>query len=379
MQVIRQPKLKKTAKTILALLIFSTLLISHFISQATFADSSISYHVSVEEALNVTVKPSNVSIDLNPETKQFGIANLDVSVGTNYINGYKLYINSTSTNLTNTDYTNGTHGVSGAVFYIPTLDSGTTATASNFPTNHWGYRISSSDSSGDPNITSTTNFYPFSSNTLISSSYTATADNTTTLTFGAKADYDKPAGSYTNTFSFNATANPVTYSITYTDNTGDSTVTNLPTPNPASGMIAGTIIPVSSIVPERTGYTFKSWCMGTVSGDGTVCTGTEFTAGSNIDLEADKITDTTFTLTALWTANKYTIVYGTVANIAKVSLEGVECTTALSNGGCKRTLTYNETYSLVATPSTGYSLSSWSAGSYGSIASTTSASTTYTV
>ena len=42
-------------------------------------------------------------------------------------------------------------------------------------------------------------------------------------------------------------------------------------------------------------------------------------------------------------------------------------------------LTYGQSYNLVATPSTGYSFTSWNAGSYGTIANTSAASTTYTV
>ena len=327
---------------------------------------------------------------LNPASSDFDTKNLDIIVGTNYLNGYKLYINATFSSLTNSDYVS----TGGSSFYIPTLDSA--VSTSSFPANYWGYRISSSSSSGSGSgssgsgsgsssspgnsaITSTTDFYPFASGTLISSSSTATTRDDTTLTFASKIDYSKPSGTYTNTFNLVGVINPVTYTITYADNTGDSSVANLPTPNPESGIIAGTIIPVSDTTPERTGYTFKSWCKGAVSENGTVCTGSEFNAGESINIEAAEISDTTFTLNAVWTTNGYIITYGTVAGIASVSLDNTSCTTALSSGGCTKNLLYNQTYNLVATPATGYSFTSWSAGAKGSITDTSTASTKYTV
>ena len=56
----------------------------------------------------------------------------------------------------------------------------------------------------------------------------ANATDTYTFTLGARANINQSAGSYSNTFNIVATANPVTYSITYSDNSGDSSLTNLP-------------------------------------------------------------------------------------------------------------------------------------------------------
>ena len=169
---------------------------------------SFNYDVTVEQALNITVSSSNISLDLNPETKQFETKDLSIKASTNYINGYKLYINAASSSLTNDDYVNINGNNNGPTFYIPTLTS--SSVASSFPANYLGYIISSG-SSGDPSITNLNSslsnindatFYPFSSGTLVSSSPSAVNENETTLTFVAKADYDKPAGSYTNTFSY---------------------------------------------------------------------------------------------------------------------------------------------------------------------------------
>lgn len=81
-----------------------------------------------------------------------------------------------------------------------------------------------------------------------------------------------------------------------------------------------------------------------------------------------------YTLTATMI---YDITIKTVTGISKVTLNGVECT---STSGCLVSgLTEGESYTLVATLATGYNFASWNAGTNGSVASTSSASTTYTV
>ncbi|MBQ6487158.1 hypothetical protein IJI89_01870 [Candidatus Saccharibacteria bacterium] len=81
-----------------------------------------------------------------------------------------------------------------------------------------------------------------------------------------------------------------------------------------------------------------------------------------------------YTLTATMV---YNITIKTVTGVSKVTLNGVECT---STSGCVVSgLTEGESYTLVATLATGYNFTSWNAGTNGSVASTSSASTTYTV
>ena len=81
-----------------------------------------------------------------------------------------------------------------------------------------------------------------------------------------------------------------------------------------------------------------------------------------------------FTLTATML---YSVTIATTAGIAKVSLNGVECTTT---AGCTvANLTSGQSYALVATPASGSSFVRWNPGQNGTIASATSASTTYTV
>ena len=235
---------------------------------------SLGYNVNVGSSLNVTVSTNDLSLDLNPSYNPYDTTDLDISVGTNHPNGYKLYVSSDSADLTNTDYS--------TTYYINTLTGSTTESA--FPANYWGYRISSG-TTGDASITDTTGtyFYPYTSGALISSSSTAVNDNSSTLTYAAKVDYEKPAGAYENSFAFTAIANPLTYNITIK----------------------------------------------------------------------------------------------TVEGIASVTLDDTTCTSAT---GCAVTdLTYGVAYDLVATLEDGYSFTSWDPGDYGSVASTSAASTTFTV
>ena len=302
-------RLAKTIPVFLFLVLISACSVI-FNSSFVFAEP-IDYNVNIQDSLSVVVSSDTVNLNLNPLNQTYGTSNLDITVGTNYLNGYKLYINSASSSLANTDYYNNT-GIATSpsitpgtapIFYIDTLESSTTASA--FPVNYWGYRISSGNT-GDPSITdtstesSTTSYYPFSSGTLVSSASAPTSSNTSTLTFASKIDYDKPAGSYKNTFTFSAIINPVTYAITYADNTGDSTVSNLPTPNPATGIISGTSATISSTIPTRTNYTFKSWCLGTPTNSSSTCDGTEYAAGSTIDFSTYDTVDVPLTLYAIW-------------------------------------------------------------------------------
>ncbi len=191
--------------------IYSTILvlflafISVSISTPTYADG-LDYNVQIRPSLNITVSSDTVQLILNPSTNPFDSTNLDVSVGTNNPNGYKLYINAEDDKLTNNTYST----------YINTLSSSTTE--STFPANSWGYRISgisSGNEGGDSGITDTTgtNFYPFVSGAMISSSSTSVNNSTSTLTFGSKVNYERQAGIYTLDFSFKALPIITTYTM----------------------------------------------------------------------------------------------------------------------------------------------------------------------
>ncbi len=167
--------------------------------------SSFDYNVNVKPTLSITLSSPTIALRLNPASLKFNTGNVDISVATNNLSGYKLYMGADgdTTNLVNTTDSN---------YYIETLPtSGTTncaiisggtggCTESNFPTNYWGYRIASG-SNTNPDITDTTTgsnsrYFPYIPNTLINSTTSTTNNNTSTLTFAASADYAKPAGTY---------------------------------------------------------------------------------------------------------------------------------------------------------------------------------------
>ncbi len=172
------------------------------------ASSSFEYQVNVNTSLNVAVSSPTVSLTLNPSITPFASTDLDVTVGTNNPWGYRLYINADSTDLTNDTYADDA--------YINTLSS--SAAESTFIANKWGYRISelSTGVTADDSITDTdtkTNFYPFVSDTLIGQTSVPSNEANTKLTFGAKVNYERPAGVYTLDFTFKTVPTVTTLSM----------------------------------------------------------------------------------------------------------------------------------------------------------------------
>lgn len=206
-----------------------------------------------------------------------------------------------------------------------------------------------------------------------------TVANNYSVAIGAMVDGNKPSGLYTRTATLQIIPNPIYYTLNYDKNTTDI-VNDLPSSQ--VGSTTTTSITMSSNTPTRTGYTFTGWCLGsTTTTDGVdSCTGTTFQPGDSFGI--DQTVANTSTVYAMWKVNTYTITYGTTDGVASVLLDGGDaCSTALSAGGCAKTLAYGQAYNLVATPATGHSFASWDAGDYGSIADATAtgASTTYTV
>ena len=195
------------------LYVIAVLSLGVFLSNNAFADN-ITTKVNVAPSLKITLPTNTLNVVLDPSNNDFDSEDITVSVATNHRKGYKLYLNtatgsggSTGTNLVNTvDNTK----------YIETLpDSGSTdcssgCSESTFPVNRWGYRISAGDpntgSTGDSSITDLTgtNYYPFVSNKLISSSEVATNGVNATLDFASKVDYSTAAGKYNIAMNFQA-------------------------------------------------------------------------------------------------------------------------------------------------------------------------------
>ncbi|MBR3169004.1 hypothetical protein IKF23_01030 [Candidatus Saccharibacteria bacterium] len=136
--------------------------------------------VNIKPSLSITIPSNIVNLNLDPSNNNFGSNSTTITVATNNPNGYKLYLSSNTTNLTNT---------TDSTYTIPTLASSTSE--ANFPANYWGYKLNSD---------TTTNYLPYQSDTLVSESTTATNGISSTATFAAKVDYNKPAGLYSIAF-----------------------------------------------------------------------------------------------------------------------------------------------------------------------------------
>ncbi|MBQ9180528.1 InlB B-repeat-containing protein [Candidatus Saccharibacteria bacterium] len=300
--------------------IFTPFYISDNISEATTGNAT-------ESTISLSLSSNNISLNLlqpgtydanNLESGIFGSASTTASVSTTNSTGYTLSIAATNNNgsvnanndsklidSTNTDTSRNyfdsiTSAVSESDF------SANTVAAGNNYNGKWGYKPSYYNSVAN------SNYLPAPSTSGVTIEQT-TAPNTTakdyTITLGARANINQSAGSYSNTFNIVATANPVTYSITYSDNSGDSSVANLPSVQASSlnaqSKLNTSMISLSSTTPTRTGYTFSKWCLGTVSNSGTTCTGTEYNAGADFGID-QTINNSSITLYAKWTINTYT-------------------------------------------------------------------------
>lgn len=311
------------------------------------------------------------------------------SVSTNNYTGYTLTLKSSGTNTALSDGNNNT---------ISTIPSSTTleAFSSSSATgqalnNKWGYIPNYYNSA-----INTTNYYPSptSANTAtLRTTSTANSANgvdnpdSYTIGIGFRMDFNSPSGTYTNdTFILEIVANPIAYSIVYDDNTGDSSISGIPS-TPTAGSTAQTSVALSNSVPTRTNYTFKSWCLGTVSNDGTVCTGTEFNSGASFGIDQTS-NNTNVTLYATWTAVNPTlsITFGGVGvSSVKVCTVSGDCTganlkgTISTSGGTINSLINGTTYYLYATYTTGHTLNNWEKTSVsGALAGNTAINTTTT-
>ncbi|MBQ8156393.1 hypothetical protein IJ101_01250 [Candidatus Saccharibacteria bacterium] len=155
----------------------------------TVSAKNVDYKVNLESSLVVTVPTNTVVLDINPTTSAFSSKDLGVTVGTNNPTGYTLTMSADSTDLTKT---------TGTAAVIPTLETLAGGyTESTFTVNHWGYKLP------------TTNYLPFATNVQLDSTDAPTVSKTSTVTFGAKANVEQPAGAYELEINFAAVANYV--------------------------------------------------------------------------------------------------------------------------------------------------------------------------
>ena len=160
-----------------------------FISANTFADDTITLTLPTS-ALNLALTPTS--------SGTFSSTSMNVQVTTSGTTGYKLSMTAASTNLTRTAAVNEATPIIPTFTSFPGYIEGTTYSESNFPIGYWGYRLSSN-----------TNYSPVLEDNIITDIDSTTANTTYSnlIYFASKLDNSKPAGSYTTTLNFTATAN----------------------------------------------------------------------------------------------------------------------------------------------------------------------------
>ena len=255
--------------------------------------------------LTMTSSSTTASVDVKPMSSNGTFATsaatdeVAFTVTTNNVTGYNLTIagSDSTRQLNNTDASATLDSITAATDQT-TFTTGAAATYNN----KWGYKpsmynsVANTDYLQAPTTTAETLNQTTSANT--------TAD-TYTIGLGARVDYTKPVGTYTNTFVIEAVANNVAYQINYLDNSGGA-VTGLPAAE-GSSIATASAFTLASGTPARTGYTFQGWCYGTAnySNNPTSCTGTTYTAGASFNFTSYSSTSTnTANLYAMWELDK---------------------------------------------------------------------------
>ena len=211
-------------------------------------------------SINLAVKdPDGTFVTSNDDEK------IEFNITTNNYTGYTLIISSSSDDglLTN-----------GSGSSLSSIDSilGTSDFDTSTHNNQWGYKPSKYNGvRNEAYLPAPTTSATVLDKTMEANS-TATANNTYDIGLGARADYSTPAGSYSASFIITAVANPVPYSISFTDTSGDTTVAGMP--ETILGSTDDVEVKLPTNIPQRTGYTFSGWCSSIPTASATSCPGT---------------------------------------------------------------------------------------------------------
>ncbi|MBR6505688.1 hypothetical protein IKT18_02560 [Candidatus Saccharibacteria bacterium] len=301
--------------SILILILLSLATINPIYIKSEYAEATTGTATESMLTFNSTSTTASVNLAISSKTGTFATSGTNekaaFSISTNNYTGYTLTLKSTGsdTNLTSNDNNSITTLPSSTTYDVFSSSEATGQTLNN----RWGFIPNYYNS-----IANTTNYYPAPTSSdvaVINSTIEANSvdgisnADTYTIGLGIRANYASAAGTYTNdTFILEYIANPITYSITFSDNTSDSTVANLPSTMSSSTLQTSVTLP--SAAPTRTGYTFNKWCLGTVSDNGTTCTGTEYVSSASFGID-QTIDNTNITLYATWTLNCIALPSGT--------------------------------------------------------------------
>lgn len=330
----------------------------------TATESTLTF-TSTRSAASVTLAVSSADGTFATSTNE---QKASFSISTNNYTGYTLTLKSGG-NVTALDNSGTTISTIGATTDYDTFTANTAA--GKALNNKWGIIPNYYNSA-----VNTENYYPAPTSTnaiTLRTTSSANIDNADdyTIGLGLRADYTNPSGIYeNNAFILEYVANPVGYNITYSAD-GISGVSNLPgvqagnashtETSSTSGDVAttttgATSVTLSSTVPTRTGYTFSGWCLGTLSNNGTTCTGTTYASGASFGIDKTA-NNASITLKATWTINTYaiTFTFGTgISDIVVKDSTGDNTIVTISTSGGSTNLTYSTTYKIVPTYASGY-------------------------
>ena len=341
----------RTIGTVASVLLFVFVFLSAFPIAEPYDASATVIPSATTLEINSSSNTVAVDLDVNDTTGSYNYTSYSnsnafkFSISTDNITGYTLSLGSVdhSGKLINTRLSSASlRTISSKINYMSDAPNGT-----------WWIMPSKYNSS------SNNGYYPAPTTDSIILDTTSGPNSTAndySIGIGAKANYDTPAGTYTNIFVLQATGRPVLYEINYLDNTDDENVDNLPLQE-ASGVTPVASFTLSDEEPTRTGYEFVGWCDGEVDHtvNPTSCDGDIYNPGdtytfSGISAESNNIAN----LYAMWHTDGYVITFNTV-NAESITFDGVTYT----NG---QTATVAEgTYSLVGNYATRYAFSSWNA------------------
>ncbi len=247
-----------------------------------------------QSTLTLSASTDSLTVELTPEAAgSFGKSDAaTIRVRTDNFTGYTLGVFTDG----NTDLIGNTGGTINSITSAVTEEAFSTSGDYN---NKWGYRPSKivSGNGGNQVVNDNTSFLPVPGvlgDTIDITTASNSVDNTYTLDFGARANYDTIPGTYTNSLTIVALANNIVYNINYDKNTTD-TVTDMPSPNPQVVTIDGgtpvaqSIATLSDAVPTRDGYQFEGWCdvattLDTNTGSQT-CSGNTYVAGADYGID----------------------------------------------------------------------------------------------
>lgn len=248
-----------------------------------------------ETTLTMTTTDIALALSVDSATGTFRESDsADFSVTTNNFSGYTLSIHAA---VDDENYSKLVNGNS----VLNSISSA--SSASGFNNGNWGYKPSK------VNSTANESFQPaptYEGTTLDTTNAANNEANTYGISIGAKADYGLAAGKYSNTFVITAIANPVSYAISYSANTEDQSVANMPSTQ--TGDATDTSITLADEIPTRTGYTFTNWCLGTIVNDNGIdtCDGTTYAPESTYD--TNQTEENVVELLAMW-SRIYTVVF----------------------------------------------------------------------